>query len=188
MKRIYVVFWITISMLTISNSSFSQQWVEMMKDPNANFYETQAAFESYWAGKTIQKGKGYKAFKRWEHHMAPRVYPSGNVTLPSQNYKNYKQWEADLAAAGIPKSTNGNWSIIGPIGKPTGGGAGRLNFIRFDPTNSNTIWVGAPDGGLWWDIMDNKHRSINRNWGLGCGYRSNEYSNYVFSNRRFRWR
>ncbi|MBM3430441.1 MAG: PKD domain-containing protein, partial [Bacteroidetes bacterium] len=48
-----------------------------------------------------------------------------------------------------PKSTNGNWSIIGPIGKPTGGGAGRLNFIRFDPTNSNTIWVGAPDGGLW---------------------------------------
>ncbi len=136
-------------MLTISNSSFSQQWVEMMKNPNANFYETQAAFESYWAGKTIQKGKGYKAFKRWEHYMEPRVYPSGNVTLPSQTYKNYKQWEADLAAAGIPKSTNGSWQIIGPIGKPTGGGAGRLNFIRFDPTNSNTIWVGAPDGGLW---------------------------------------
>jgi len=141
--------WVIISMLSISFSSLSQQWAEMMKDPNANFYETQAAFESYWAGKTIQKGKGYKAFKRWEHYMAPRVYPSGNVTLPSQNYKNYKQWEADLAAAGIPKSTNGNWSIIGPIGKPTGGGAGRLNFIRFDPTNSNTIWVGAPDGGLW---------------------------------------
>src|SRR3989338_3317613 len=30
-----------------------------------------------------------------------------------------------------------------------GGGAGRLNFVRFDPTNSNTIFVGAPDGGLW---------------------------------------
>jgi hypothetical protein len=149
MKRIYNVLLVTFSMLFISNSYFSQQWVEMMKNPNANFYETQAAFENYWAGKTIQKGKGYKSFKRWEHYMKPRVYPSGDVTLPSKNYTNYKQWESDLAAAGIPKSTNGNWSIIGPIGKPTGGGAGRLNFIRFDPTNSNTIWVGAPDGGLW---------------------------------------
>jgi PKD repeat protein len=149
MKRIYVALLVTFSMLLISNSYFSQQWVEMMKNPNANFYETQAAFENYWTGKTIQKGKGYKSFKRWEHYMKPRVYPSGDVTLPSKNFTNYKQWESDLAAAGIPKSTNGNWSIIGPIGKPTGGGAGRLNFIRFDPTNSNTIWVGAPDGGLW---------------------------------------
>ncbi len=136
-------------MLSLPFSSLSQQWAEMMKNPNANFYDIQAEFQNYWAGKTIQKGKGYKAFKRWENYMAPRVYPTGNITLPSQTYKNYKQWEADLAAAGIPKSTNGNWQIIGPIGKPTGGGAGRLNFIRFDPTNSNTIWVGAPDGGLW---------------------------------------
>jgi PKD repeat protein len=149
MKNNYFrLFLLSISCF-ISFSSSTQEWVEMMKDPNANFYETQAAFESYWAGKTIQKGKGYKAFKRWEHYMKPRVYPTGNVTLPSKNYTNYKQWEADLAAQGIPKSTNGTWSIIGPIGKPTGGGAGRLNFIRFDPTNSNTIWVGAPDGGLW---------------------------------------
>jgi PKD repeat protein len=121
----------------------------MMRDPNANFYEIQDAFNTYWEGKTIEKGKGYKAFKRWEYYMAPRVYPSGDLTLPSQTYRNYKQWELDLIQAGTPKSTNGNWTIIGPIGKPTGGGAGRLNFVRFDPTNSNTIWVGAPDGGLW---------------------------------------
>jgi hypothetical protein len=91
MKIIYVVFWITLSSLFIANPSNAQQWVEMMKNPNANFYETQAAFEAYWAGKTIQKGKGYKAFKRWENYMAPRVYPTGNITLPSQSYKNYKQ-------------------------------------------------------------------------------------------------
>ena len=149
MKHVYFRYLFLSIFSVISYSSFSQIWVEMMKDPNANFYDIQAEFQNYWAGKTIQKGKGYKAFKRWENYMSPRVYPSGNITLPTQTYKNYKQWEADLAAAGIPKSTNGSWQIIGPIGKPTGGGAGRLNFIRFDPTNSNTIWVGAPDGGLW---------------------------------------
>lgn len=149
MIKNYLLYFKIVVFLLFSFTSFSQQWVEMMRNPNTNFYETQAEFEAYWAGKTIQKGKGYKAFKRWEHYMEPRVYPSGNVTAPSQTYKNYKQWEADLAAAGIPKSTSGNWQIIGPIGKPSGGGAGRLNFIRFDPTTSNTIWVGAPDGGLW---------------------------------------
>jgi PKD repeat protein len=149
MNENYKRFSLLLVFFSLNIFSFAQEWVEMMKNPNANFYEIQAAFENYWAGKTIQKGKGYKAFKRWEHYMEPRVYPSGNITLPSKNYTNYKQWEAELASQGIPKSTNGNWSIIGPIGKPTGGGAGRLNFIRFDPTNSNTIWVGAPDGGLW---------------------------------------
>lgn len=120
-----------------------------MRNPAVNFYETQAAFETYWEGKTLEKGKGFKQFKRWENYMMPRVYPSGDVTLPSKTVSNYKQWEADLAAAGIPKSTTGNWTFVGPTGKPTGGGAGRLNFVRFDPTNTNTIFVGAPDGGLW---------------------------------------
>jgi PKD repeat protein len=129
--------------------SFSQLWVEMMLDPNTNFYETQQAFTEYWEGKTIEKGKGFKQFKRWEHHMEPRVYPSGDVKLASQTMENYRQWERDQLAAGIPKSLNGSWAPLGPVGNPTNGGAGRINFIRFDPTNSNTFWVGAPDGGLW---------------------------------------
>ncbi len=120
-----------------------------MLDPTANFYDVQTAFNNYWAGKTIEKGKGYKAFRRWEAYMEPRVYPSGNTTLPSQTAKNYKQWETNLAAAGIVKSVAGNWSLMGPVGKPVGGGAGRLNFIRIHPTIANTIYVGSADGGLW---------------------------------------
>jgi PKD repeat protein len=133
----------------IGTELHSQSWVTMMQDPNANFYDVQTTFNNYWAGKTIEKGKGYKAFRRWEAFMEPRVYPSGNTTLPSQTAKNYKQWEADLAEAGIVKSVSGNWSLMGPIGKPVGGGAGRLNFIRIHPTIANTIYVGAADGGLW---------------------------------------
>lgn len=130
-------------------SAQTQEWVEMMRDPNANFYDVQTEFNNYWAGKTIEKGKGYKAFKRWEYYMAPRVYPSGDLCLPSQNYRNYRQWEMDLIQNGIPKSTAGNWTFVGPTGKPSGGGAGRLNFVRFDPNNTSIIYVGTPDGGLW---------------------------------------
>ena len=138
--------------LSFTFVSFSQDdsvtWVKMMKDPNANFYEIQAAFYSYWEGRTVEKGKGYKQFKRWEAYMEPRVYPSGNTKLPSQAYTNYKQWEQEHANDVVEKSGN-TWSPLGPVGTSSGGGAGRLNFLRFDPTNSNIMYVGAPDGGLW---------------------------------------
>jgi len=149
MKRFNLLSLFCLSILLNSFSTNAQQWVEMMNDPNVNFYETQAAFNAYWQNRPYERGKGYKQFKRWEAKMAPRVYPSGDVKLASQNYKNYKQWEDERAAAGIPKSTNGTWALVGPTGKPSGGGAGRINFVRFDPSNSNIIWVGAPDGGLW---------------------------------------
>ena len=130
---------------------FSQEWVEKMQDPTVNFYETKAAFDAYWEGKTIEKGKGYSVFKRWENFVEPRVFPSGDISLLGQSATNYSEWEAEQAAAGVPKSLNGTWTSIGPYGSFGGssGNAGRLNFIRFDPSNSNTLWVGAPDGGLW---------------------------------------
>ncbi len=124
-------------------------WVHMMSDPNANFYEVQAAFNNYWKDKTIEKGKGYKAFKRWENYMEPRVYPSGNMTLPSLSYPNYLEWLSQNPDTPSPNAFLGSWSALGPFGTSAGGGAGRINFVRFDPTNSNTIYVGAPDGGLW---------------------------------------
>ena len=55
--------------LLLSATTFAQntpEWANMMRDPNANFYDVQASFNAYWNGRTIEKGKGYKAFKRWE--------------------------------------------------------------------------------------------------------------------------
>ena len=141
-----------LAVLLFSSVSFAQQdsnWVEMMQNPSSNFYDVQQAFEQYWQGKTIEKGKGYKQFRRWEDYMAPRVYPSGDMTLPSLSYENFLEWEAKQPSAGTSKSLLGTWTAMGPFGKPTGGGAGRLNFIRFDPVTPTKMYVGAPDGGLW---------------------------------------
>ncbi|MCB0522574.1 MAG: hypothetical protein H6577_01190 [Lewinellaceae bacterium] len=128
------------------------KWQEMGKNRNATFYQVQADFYQYWQGRTIEKGKGYKPFKRWEAYMEPRVYPSGNMTLTSSTYPNFKEWQENSASSFNNLLTpTGNWTSLGPFTTPIQNktGRGRLNFLRFDPTNTNTMYVGAPDGGLW---------------------------------------
>lgn len=161
-------------LFTVHNSfAQSAKWTDIFRSKNANFYDIQKNFEKQeekWKrqdrrarrrGKEIKEHSGEEVYKRWESFMAPRVFPSGNLTLPSNNYGNFMSWQQSIL------NTNGNtnyllnaanWASLGPIGSPSGPspysrtGAGRVNFIRFDPNNSNTMYVGTPDGGLWKSI------------------------------------
>ena len=146
---------------------FYKKWKEKINEMNRERKKANAKGKA--KGKAVEENEseeaGYEQFKRWESFMAPRVYPSGNLALPSTNYSNFKAWLQQHPTANnvINPGTNvvsGNWSLIGPIGSPAGPippysdpytrtGAGRVNFIRFDPNNTNTWYIGAPDGGLW---------------------------------------
>jgi len=145
MKKILVVI------LFIPFVLFSQEWYDMMQEPDVNFYQTQTAFNDFWEGKNIEKGKGWKQFKRWEAFIEPRVFPDGiiqsqqlydeNVNLISRN-NNFRMAPPNI------------WTQVGPSNVPLEGsgrkrGIGRLNSIVFHPSDSNTFYVGAPAGGLW---------------------------------------
>lgn len=119
-------------------------WIEMMKDPNSNYYETVKAFNIYWTGRTITKGCGWKPFKRWEYYWRTRLNPDGTRLKPGVMVQ-----EVEKLKAAKGKSAFGDWQLLGPINRPTGSGIGRLNAIGFHPTNSDIIYVGAPSGGLW---------------------------------------
>jgi hypothetical protein len=134
----------------------AQQWTGMMGAANVNFYEVQSAFNNYWKDKDIhQKGRGYKQFKRWEHFMEPRVYPSGDLWLPSTNLMNFEKFMAGRPSE-RSMAASSTWTLVGPMGAMTGSAsngfprkAGRDNFITFHPNVAATYWVGAPSGGLW---------------------------------------
>ncbi len=134
----------------------------MMDQPGRNFYEVQSAFNAYWQDKDINvKGQGYKQFKRWEYFMEPRVYPSGDMTLPSKTWENYQAFLEENTQSGNKVTSSSmiastTWTAMGPFGPMSGLAdngfprkAGRDNFVTFHPSIANTFWVGAPAGGLW---------------------------------------
>jgi hypothetical protein len=147
----------------------AQNWVDKMQKTDGNFYEIKADFEAYWAGKDeTEKGKGYKVFKRWENFVERRVYPSGDLSLLNLTAKNYQDFLANYTPSNPPLNNGGGKGIggnnqiasatftaMGPFGAMAGnaGGqflkSGRLNFVTLHPAGSNTLWVGAPAGGLW---------------------------------------
>jgi PKD repeat protein/photosystem II stability/assembly factor-like uncharacterized protein len=101
----------------------------------------------------------YFQYKRWEYFMQPRVGPSGDLSLPASTYFNFMQYlESNPAAmaqhnASIARVHSANsWSFVGPTGAPDNSGAGRITCIRFDPVNTDIIYVGTPAGGLWKSI------------------------------------
>lgn len=167
MKKLLRSLLATAVIASISKVSPAQNWVEMMEDPNTNFYDIQAAFNQYWAGKDhTEKGKGWKQFKRWEWFMEPRVYPTGERFAPDQAYRNYTQWLEDQPA---DRSPSGNWVSLGPTTVPSnGGGAGRINKIAFDPQNSSIMYCGGPASGLWKSTNGGTSWSLiasSNNWG-----------------------
>lgn len=155
----------------------SQEWVQKMLDPKANFFDVQKAatkdFRKYLkeqeerakkmaAGKTVKEEEeeesGYEIYKRWEYFMEPRVYPSGDLTLPSQNWKNFNdflQTDQNQRANNPNLIASSTWTPMGPMGPITGTvsgqrlKSGRINFITIHPAGSNTLFIGAPAGGLW---------------------------------------
>ena len=148
---------ISILLIVIQCNLSAQTWVDKMQDSTQNFYSIQQEFNNYWQNKTYERGKGYKAFRRWEWFMEPRVYPSGDLKYGSrskafeefQKYLNQNPTIAQKINSVNATSTTGNWTPMGPYGSPIGGDAGRITFIRFMPGDPNTVFVGTGAGGMW---------------------------------------
>ncbi len=128
-------------------------WIQMMQDPNANFFQTQRAFSLYWQDRAITRGCGWKPFKRWENYMRTRVSPEGIIPAPDHTMKAYQDY---MQRNDQPASLAGNWISQGPEILPNDKGykgLGRINVVAFHPTDPNTVYVGSPSGGMWMSTM-----------------------------------
>ncbi|MFA6481054.1 MAG: T9SS type A sorting domain-containing protein [Bacteroidales bacterium] len=127
-------------------------WMHMMQDPYVNFHETQKAFYAYWADRKVTRGSGYKPFKRWEYFWQPRVNPDGTFPEAGKVCREYNKYvQSNPLPAGF-KTGQAAWRELGPRKRLDYGGylgIGRVNAVAFHPTDTATVYVGAPNGGFW---------------------------------------
>lgn len=140
-----------LSVLIAVTAVNAQSWSSQIRSANPTLPEIQTAFYDFWKGKEIERGKGYKAFKRWEWYWQQRVDAKGNFPRPDVLFTAndaYKQEQASRQTASPASAAN--WTFMGPSTSAGGyNGIGRINCIAFHPTLVNTFWVGTPAGGLW---------------------------------------
>lgn len=144
-KVLFALFVITFSGLN------AQEWAKNITKPNPDFYDIQQAFNEYYKTHvpSWEADDDFKAFKRWEYFMEPRVYPTGEFFNPSATWEAIQERNLSFNKTTQVTAT-ASWSPLGPQLSTNGSsGVGRVDCIQFDPTNSNTVWVGAASGGLW---------------------------------------
>jgi photosystem II stability/assembly factor-like uncharacterized protein len=112
----------------------------------------------------------YNLFKRWEWFMVPRVYPGGRwqqdkveqIVARVRTVDNLllnKLLTAGPLRTGVPGRIPAipRWQPIGPDDAVSGTNMGRVNCIRFDLAHPGTLYIGAPNGGIWKTVDDGAH-------------------------------
>lgn len=155
MKNVLILRAIVLTLAIVAGSNaYGQRWVELMLEPGANFFEVQKAFEKEWEGKSYVKGKGYKQYKRWEHFWEMRINPDGSFPKYTDMLSSYNTYiEAYPDVNRSSSLAAGDWSPLGPFSYTNtdswSAGLGRVNMVIEDPNDPNTIYIGAPAGGIW---------------------------------------
>ncbi|MGK0389070.1 MAG: photosystem II stability/assembly factor-like uncharacterized protein [Maribacter sp.] len=156
--KLYAIKFLIFSLIISSTSLLSHaqdDWRAMMGNPNIDFSTIQESFYAEFGDRIGGKGSGWKQFKRWEYYHEQRLnelgqFPEpGNVLSEIIRYRETHPTNTRSYDAG-----SGDWELLGPTSTPNNGtgqlnGNGRITCITFHPTDPNTIYVGAPSGGVW---------------------------------------
>lgn len=120
---------------------------------NSEMYKIQQDRKEIWKDVPLEKQKGWKQYKRWEAFWAPRLWPDGTFINAAKIYSD------NLSRMQFGKQDrlqSNRWSQVGPFAPPAQynnqtslSGVGRINIVRFHPTNPNILWAGSASGGVW---------------------------------------
>ncbi len=133
----------------------AQEWIKMQNE-GKSFEEIKSAMQAKFAGKSTLKGapnydKAYKKFARWEYFWRFQRDVEGKFVTAPQVFTVWNQVQRERVKK---RNQTANWTFVGQDVIPNAtaiayAGMGRVNAISFDPSNVNTVYAGAANGGLW---------------------------------------
>lgn len=149
------VFLIFFTIVLQSGNVFGQRFLQAVENPEtANFYDIKKAANEFWKNIPKNERRGWKQYKRWENFWEQRVYPTGEFPNPI-DIMNEIDFFNRTHDKNSDKAMASSWTLLGPKVIPEetsharGQGLGRINVVRFHPTNDNIFWVGTASGGIW---------------------------------------
>jgi hypothetical protein len=119
-----------------------KNWKQTLPEENSNSEEKPSPEEEN------DEGMEEDRYQAWRQGAINHVDENGNLNW---NYR----FNSPKPTLNQPAPNTPDWTQIGPfdfdISKNTGynPGIGRLQTIEIDPSDSNTLYVGTPAGGLW---------------------------------------
>lgn len=158
MIKNYLIVSLLCSFLGFSQFNPSAPWMTDMNTARrgeATINEMVSAFNTYWSTRDRNaRGSGYKPFMRWEYHWKNYTNNQGYIMSSDEFWNAWRQKNQSKtnrnAIMSLPPS---NWEAVGPFTHTNTGswssGQGRVNIVHVDPSNPNTIYLGAPAGGIW---------------------------------------
>jgi len=114
-------------------------------------------------GSDKQEKEGVDYLRAYKHFVGPRAYPNDAVdwTAYARATEQIKQMQPADLNAGLgnkrPLSSGNQWSFVGPTNldvpysqyygiSPVNG---RINAVAYDPNNSQILYAGGAQGGVW---------------------------------------
>jgi photosystem II stability/assembly factor-like uncharacterized protein len=100
--------------------------------------------------------KESKQVRRWEWFWEPRLTPSGDFPTALHYYNEVQAIAARKKFEDVQAKPT--WKELGPTApdlpseSASWNGIGRVNTFTFSPSNSNIIWLGSAQGGIWKSI------------------------------------
>ena len=158
MKKTYLLITLISTFFGFSQFNSSAPWMVNTVDTNPKekkLSELVTDFNDYWSTRDkTKRASGYKPFMRWIEKWKNVTNDQGYVIsqqelLAAWEQKNQANRNVNSTSRLVPTS---NWQPIGPTQNSalqTTRGRGRVNVICVDPSNANTIYFGAPAGGIW---------------------------------------
>ena len=150
-------FLIIILMITIHFVSRSQS-------TEPTFYnlltESQEKVDALKLSLGNDKLEALSDFYYWKDYWSKRLSPTGNFKY----YRHADSLRNAVLQSGLRSGCEGNWTPLEPIGDPANLGqlgitvylgVGRIGEIRIDPNNSNYVYAGSPQGGLFYHFFYN---------------------------------
>ena len=156
---LFTFFFLLITEFTIAQQQEIKN-LPLHSSAPLNFYTIRENFYNHYGiptvkqmqeelnGESDEEESYYNQFKRWEYLMESRTFPTGLIPDPSIAHREFEAYK--MAHPELASIRTATWEPVGSAAVPgNGGGVGRINVIRFDPANSNTIYIGAAGGGVW---------------------------------------